>query len=146
MTTSHTVNDRHVLTEDDVPVFLDPAGSSRAPSRTINNLDWRQALGLALAAAGILLLLLGWYGVSGTRDTAQQLAYFISGGLIGTGLLGSGIAMLIAYEHVADRATLERLLDRIDRLEYGIATEFDELRHELAPSRPASVPGARRTR
>ena len=90
-----------------------------------------------------------WYGVSGTRDTNQQLAYFISGGLLGTGVLGSGIALLISYEHVADRATLERVVQRLDRLEYGLAAEFDDLRAETSSMRDAVrpvAPSARRAR
>jgi len=138
------INRDHVLNEDDVPVFLDPAGSTRTGNRALNNLDWRQAVGLGLVGVGFLLLLLGWYGVSGTRDTAQQLAYFISGGMLGTGILGSGIALLISYEHVADRDSLARLLDRLDRLEYGIAAEFDDLRHDSAAR--TAAPTSRRAR
>lgn len=127
-----TLTTDHPLLAEDVPSFLEPAGGSRRQgSATLNNLDWRQAAGVLLLALGAIVLLLGWYGVSGTTNVAQQLSYFISGGLGGAGMVAAGLALVISYEHVADRRTLSRLEERLDRLELALASEFDTLRDDL---------------
>lgn len=132
--TSQASAQDHVLLEPDVPALLDASSSDRADKKGVNNLDWRQSVGIGLATFGALALILGWYGVSGTTNTAQQLSYFISGGLGGAGMLFGGMAFLNSYEHSADRETLKRLNGRLDRLEFGIASEFDALRAELMPT------------
>jgi len=134
----------HPLLDRDAPTFLEPSASSRAGSNSLNNLDWRQAAGSALLLLGAILLVLGWYGVSGTTNTAQQLSYFISGGLGGAALVAAGLALLISFEHVADRQTLARLGEQLDALEYGLAAEFDALREESRTPRATAVPASGR--
>lgn len=110
----------------------------------MSSLDWRQAAGFGLLILGGILIALGWYGVSGTTNTAQQLAYFISGGLGGASLIAVGVALLISFEHVADRQTLQRLNARIDTLEFRLAAEFDAFRDDLRNERTASTTTAAR--
>jgi hypothetical protein len=52
--------------------------------------QWDRVAAGVLLLAGVLVLLLGWVGVSGTTHVAAQLPYFISGGLFGLFLLGVG--------------------------------------------------------
>jgi hypothetical protein len=125
----------HPLLDRDAPTLLEPSSSSRPRSNSIHNLDWRQALGGSLVVVGALLLILGWYGVSGTTDSAEQLSYFISGGLGGAACLAAGLALLISFEHVADRQTLARLGERLDALEFGLSAEFDALREATGAPR-----------
>lgn len=143
MSTSRTATKSdHPLLERDAPTLLEPSSSSRPRSNALHNLDWRQALGGALVVVGVLLLVLGWYGVSGTTNTAEQLAHFISGGIGGAALLAAGLALLISFEHVADRQTLARLTERLEALEFGLAAEFDALREATgAPRAPNSANG-----
>jgi hypothetical protein len=131
----------HPLLERDAPTLLEPSSSSR-PRSGFHNLDWRQALGGTLVVIGILLMILGWYGVSGTTNTAEQLSYFISGGIGGAACLAAGLALLISFEHVADRQTLGRLGERLDSLEFGLSAEFDALREALGAPR-ATPPNGR---
>jgi hypothetical protein len=57
---------------------------------TFLRLQWdRVAAGVCLLG-GVLAIILGWVGVSGTVHVAAQLPYFISGGLFGLFLLGVG--------------------------------------------------------
>lgn len=46
-------------------------------------LQWDRAIAVGATALGLLALLLGYIGTSGTPFVAKQLPYFISGGLFG---------------------------------------------------------------
>ncbi|HEX3899308.1 MAG TPA: hypothetical protein VHW74_09050 [Mycobacteriales bacterium] len=52
--------------------------------------QWDRVAAGVLLLVGVLSLVLGWIGVSGTTHVAAQLPYFISGGLFGLFLLGVG--------------------------------------------------------
>lgn len=51
-------------------------------------LQWDRAAALASGLIGLLSLYLGYRGVSSTPHVAEQLPYFISGGLFGLFMLG----------------------------------------------------------
>lgn len=132
-----TASHEHMLLESEVPTLLESSSSSRGRKQA-PKLDWRQAAGIGLSVLGPILMILGWYGLSGTNRTAEQLSYFLSGGIGGASLLACGLALLISYEHVADRETMTRLMERLDRLEFGLASEFDGLRADLTGRRHTS--------
>jgi hypothetical protein len=46
-------------------------------------LQWDRSIAVVMAAVGLIALLLGYFGTSGTPHVAEQLPYFISGGLFG---------------------------------------------------------------
>jgi hypothetical protein len=54
-------------------------------------------LGVALIAAGIALVLGGWYGASGEATIAEQFPYLISGGVFGLALVITGTALFARY-------------------------------------------------
>ncbi|MEV4615924.1 hypothetical protein AB0K43_25525 [Kitasatospora sp. NPDC049258] len=62
----------------------------------------RDRPGWPVAIAGLLLCLLGWYGVSGERVTARQLPYLASATAPGAALLAAG-ALLLGTRAGADR-------------------------------------------
>lgn len=138
---SATTAPEHMLLEPDVPELLEKSSSSRGSRKAPDKTEWRQTLGLALVLIGPVLIFLGWYGLSGTNRTAQQLSYFLSGGIGGAAVLASGIALLISYEHVSDRAAMGTLVERLDRLEFGVASEFDALRADLRLGRNGPAGG-----
>jgi len=84
-------------------------------------------LAWGLAAAGVLLLVLGWYGVSGQALTAKQLPYLVSGGLGGVALVVLAAALLMTQD-------ARRQLDRLDRVEQRVTTLYDLLVEELVPA------------
>ena len=85
------------------------------------------ALAWGLAGAGLLLLVLGWYGVSGEAITAKQLPYLVSGGLGGVALVVLAAALLMTQD-------ARRQLDRLDRVEQQVTTLYDLLVDELVPA------------
>ena len=61
--------------------------------------------------AGVVALIVGYVGVSGTLDTAEQIPYVVSGGMTGLFLLGLGALLWLS----ADLRDEWRKLDAIDR-------------------------------
>ena len=96
----------------------------------------RIILGWGLLVASVVLLVVGWYGVSGTPSVARQLSYLVSGGL--GGLLAGivGIGLLVSSDVRRDR-------ERIGRLEAAVL-ELREL--IVAQTEVASENGAERTK
>jgi hypothetical protein len=76
---------------------LRDAVSGLRPSRIRWSDSWLLILGSALLPLGVGLILLGWYGAAQTSLDWEQTPYLISGGLLGLGLLGVGVAMFFSY-------------------------------------------------
>jgi hypothetical protein len=102
----------------DLPT-IPPEGQAkaRAPELPDPSLFWkwvgratRPVWGWILVGAGIILIIIGYLGISREALVAKQLPYLISGGILGIALVGFG-AMLIGTED------LKRAQERIDRLE-----------------------------
>jgi len=70
----------------------------------------RPVWGWILVGAGLLLILIGYLGISREALVAKQLPYLISGGIGGLALIGFG-TMLVGTED------LKRTQERIDHLE-----------------------------
>jgi hypothetical protein len=60
--------------------------------------QWDRSVGLAGFIAGAIVLMLGYWGVSGTRDSAEQVAYVVSGGIAGLFLLGLGATFWLSAD------------------------------------------------
>ncbi|MPY78428.1 MAG: hypothetical protein GEV04_08005 [Actinophytocola sp.] len=73
--------------------------------------QWDRLLATATLLAGLLVLIIGWYGVSGTPYPAEQLPYLISGGIGALFLLGVSATLWLS----ADLRDEWRKLDRIER-------------------------------
>ena len=69
-------------------------------------------LAVTLVLAGVLALIVGWIGMSGTGLAAQQNPYLISGGLGGLGLIAIGCTIWIS----ADLQDEWRRLDSLERI------------------------------
>jgi hypothetical protein len=73
--------------------------------------QWDRLLAAATLVAGVVVLVMGWRGVSGTAYAAEQMPYIISAGLGGLFLLGVSTALWLS----ADLHDEWRKLDRIER-------------------------------
>jgi uncharacterized membrane protein YidH (DUF202 family) len=54
-------------------------------------------LGIALMGVGLIAIMLGWWGASGTTETYEAISYLISGGVMGIGLVIIGVALYLRY-------------------------------------------------
>jgi hypothetical protein len=73
--------------------------------------QWDRIGAWGCVAAGLIALLVGYFGVSGTLETGEQIPYVVSGGLVGLFLLGLGALLWLS----ADLRDEWRKLDAIDR-------------------------------
>lgn len=78
--------------------------------RFIRN-QWDRVGAVLCVVAGAVALVVGWFGVSGTLDTAEQLPYVVSGAMVGLFLLGVGALLWLA----ADLRDEWRKLDDLER-------------------------------
>lgn len=120
-TRTHTAEaDREALEEH--PLSVAPLSSDASPERrsvirgSVPALDWRQALGAALAVIGMIAIIIAWFGVSGTLDPGEQMPYISSGGFGGAALIAIGVTLYMANEHARDRDALRQVLDELDEL------------------------------
>ena len=60
--------------------------------------QWDRVAAWALIAAGLVALLVGWWGVSHTAYLAEQVPYLISAGLLGLFLLGVGATLWLSAD------------------------------------------------
>lgn len=75
-------------------------------------LQWDRVAAWVAVGLGLIVLLVGWIGVSGTEYPAEQIPYIVSGGLLGVFLLGIGAVLWLS----ADLRDEWRKLDRIEQL------------------------------
>jgi hypothetical protein len=54
-------------------------------------------VGLAAMPIGVLLIVIGYIGASGTSEFSSQIPYLISGGLLGLGLIVIGAVLFLRY-------------------------------------------------
>lgn len=54
-------------------------------------------LGIALMGVGLIAIMLGWWGASGTTETYEAISYMVSGGIMGIGLVVIGVALYLRY-------------------------------------------------
>jgi hypothetical protein len=103
----------------------------------------RPFVGWALAAAGAIALLVGWYGVSGESLTAKQIPYLVSAGLTGIALFilaGVFLATDDIRQQFARMGELERKVDELHALfavELATSSAGTTVSATRAPAAPA---------
>lgn len=118
--------------------------------------NWAKSSPISAAAAlvglGFIVLFLGWNGAAGVDFVPGQVPYLISGGLVGIGLIGSGLAVMVINAHRRDTQQLLQKLDELaDRLggeqlqPNGLESERARRARELSGGARPAKPRARRS-
>lgn len=106
-----------------------------APLQQLRTLGLRQTAAGGCVLAGLIALLLGWWGVAGTPQEWKQLSYLASGGLVGGSLIVIGVTLFISFEHARDRAAIAELTERDaamdEKVERLLAVELPALTARL---------------
>ena len=79
--------------------------------------QWDRALGIAGVVAGAAVLVIGYFGVSGTSYPAEQLPYLISGGVVGVLLVAVGGTLWLSADLRDEWLVLADLREELQRLE-----------------------------
>jgi hypothetical protein len=82
--------------------------------------QWDRVLAWLLVAAGLVVLLIGWLGVSGTPYLAEQLPYLVSAGMLGLFLLGLGATVWISADLRDEWRKLDELTDVLTEVRSGL--------------------------
>jgi len=77
--------------------------------------QWDRALSILAAIGGVVSLLLGWIGTSGTAHVAAQMPYIVSNGLTGIFLLGIAAVLWISADLRDEWRELRRVGTLLDR-------------------------------
>jgi hypothetical protein len=90
-------------------------------------------LGIVLMPIGLVVVLVGYFGASGTTDFSAQVPYLLSGGILGLGLTIVGATLFLRYSLgrylrfwllrliFEEHTTADRQVDALDRLGQQIA-------------------------
>ena len=104
----------------------------------------RPLIGWGLGAVGIIVIIVGWYGVSGQAIVSKQLPYLISGGLGGIALVGIGAALIGTERLRQDAKRIARLEEMVEDLRAVLIVDPDAPTADPAatPSSPGTQPYA----
>jgi hypothetical protein len=75
---------------------------------------WERSLAVAVAVAGVVLLIVGWWGVSGASLPAEQLPYLVSCGLAGLFALGVAATLWLSADLRDEWRTLNDIKRALD--------------------------------
>jgi hypothetical protein len=78
--------------------------------------NWDRALAVALVVAGIIALIIGWFGVSGTGLVAEQNPYLISAGLGGIALLIIGCTTWLSSDLQDEWRRMDAIEEQLKKL------------------------------
>lgn len=96
----------------------------------------------AVTLSGLVALGLAWYGVSGTFDVSDQVAFTVSGGAGGLGLTVAGSWFLLIHVGRVFAAREDAALDRVVSAASELAAAAHDSRAvgatETAPDAPAA--------
>jgi hypothetical protein len=112
------------------------------------NLD--RVIAVVLVVVGVLALLIGWVGVSGSGLAAAQLPYLISGGLGGIGMIAVGCTVWVSADIQDEWRRLDSLEERMVELRKATlaaassTTETVVVDAPAAEEAPAPAPRTRR--
>jgi hypothetical protein len=103
--------------------------------KTYLRAQWDRVLAGAFVGFGLLVLLLGWIGVSSTPYATEQVPYLLSGGILAVLLLGVGGTLWLS----ADLRDEWRKLDDLD----STLVSLRDLAAALAVEQPAAPAATR---
>jgi hypothetical protein len=85
----------------------------------------RPVVGWVLLAIAALVILIGWYGISGESNPAKQLPYLVSAGILGVVLAVVGAYFLGTEELRKDSGRLDRLERMVNELHQTLLSRPD---------------------
>lgn len=88
---------------DRVQRLKDGVGTLKVPGATGDRDNQLLKAGIVAIAVGIVFVVLGWFGASGTLDLSEHVPYLISGGVLGLCLVVAGTGLVV-------RSSMARLL------------------------------------
>ena len=89
--------------------------------------QWDRTVGALAALAGVVAIVVGWFGVSGAGLPSQQLPYLASGAVGGLFLLGVGATFWLSADARDEWRKLDELLEEVRGLRADSAASDESL-------------------
>ena len=103
-----------------------------------------RALSAALWILGLVVLLLGYRGISGTGLAAEQNPYLVSGGMFGLALIGIGATLWLSTDLQDDWRKLDALEEAVRALsESGLDQVAEADLADVLVTKPGRAPAQR---
>jgi len=99
-------------------------------------LEWERAAAVLCVLVGGVILVIGWFGASGTLDPGVQLPYILSGGIGGVFFLGLGATLWLSGDLRDEWCKLDAIDETLKSL--GETPDFD-VRTLISLPQPAST-------
>jgi hypothetical protein len=84
---------------------------------TILRSQWDRVTAVLLLVVGVVALVNGWIGVSGTAYSVEQMPYVVSGGVAGIFLLGLAAVLWLSADLRDEWRMLADIEEGLERLE-----------------------------
>ena len=101
--------------------------------------NWDRAMAVALVVAGIIALIIGWFGVSGTGLVAEQNPYLISAGLGGIALLIIGCTTWLSSDLQDEWRRMDAIEEQLKKLGDGTSQEHSNRLDDTAENDVTTV-------
>jgi hypothetical protein len=108
---------------------------------TVLKAQWDRTAAVVFCFLGLVVILIGWVGVSGVDLVVKQLPYIMSGGIAGILFVAIGATLWVSADMRDEWRELRRLRVAVDKL---AALDSSDLPSQPALAGPA--PRARRAR
>ena len=95
--------------------------------------QWDRVGAWVCISGGAIVLLLGWWGISGTTSVGRQLPYIISGGLFGVFLLGVGGLLWVSADLRDEWRELWSIRDALVKIAAGQSGNVENSTFALTP-------------
>lgn len=80
-------------------------------------LQWDRSAAVALTVVGVIVLIVGYFGVRHEAYSAGQIPYVVSGGIGALFLLGLAVTLWVSADLHDEWRKLDRLEDQLSRVE-----------------------------
>lgn len=102
---------------------------------------WDRAVAIALVAAGAVVVVVGWVGVSGEAYPAKQLPFIMSAGVGGIFILGVGALFWLSSDLKDEWTKLDRIEEALVNLADTALVDRESLNRAAATAAPVEVDG-----
>jgi hypothetical protein len=101
--------------------------------------QWARIVGALLAAGGLIALILGYVGASGTPYVAEQIPYIVSGAVTGLFLLGAAATLYLSADMQAEWHKLDDIERRLAHMGVSVRADAPEAEVEEPITQPTQV-------
>lgn len=98
--------------------------------------QWDRAIAVAAVVVGLVVLLIGWIGVSGSEAVVKQLPYIMSGGIAGVLFVAIGAVLWLSADLRDEWREIRKLRLQLSSLDLSVPSQEPVIAASPAPATP----------